>query len=99
MDKDEFEDEDEMLDMSEEDDVPTLAEIQVPAVFPVQINDKNDDSQHLTEDPITNVGGYGHVRVQEKRKSQISDSVGGHHLRLKRIRLEARLDRQPECLH
>ena len=88
MDKDEFEDEDDLLEMSEEDDVPTLAEIQVLAVFPVQINEKNDDSQPPTEDPITNVGGYRHARVQEKRNSQISDSVRGHHFRLKRIRLE-----------
>ena len=48
MDKDEFEDEDDLLEMSEEDDVPTLAEIQVLAVFPVQINEKNDDSQPLS---------------------------------------------------
>ena len=33
-------------------------------------------------------GAYRHVRVQQKRKSQLSDSVGGHDLRLKRMRLE-----------
>ena len=48
-----------------------------------------EEVQPPPEDPISEEGGaYRHVRVQQKRKSQLSDSVGGHNLRFKRMRLE-----------
>ena len=39
-------------------------------------------------DSIREVGPYRHIRVQEKRKSQVSHSVVGHDLRMKRRRVE-----------
>ena len=39
-------------------------------------------------DSIREVGTYRHIRVQEKRKSQVSHSVVGHDLRMKRRRVE-----------
>ena len=68
--------------------VPTLAEILIPLGLPDQINER-EECQLPPADPITEEGGsYRHVRVQQKRKSHLSDSVGGHNLRLKRMRLE-----------
>ena len=67
--------------------VPYLAEIVIPLVLPDQINER-EECQLPPADPITEEGGsYRHVRVQQKRKSHLSDSVGGHNLRLKRMRL------------
>ena len=88
-DNDDYEEEDEMPEMSEKDDieieVPSLADIIIPLGLPDQINEREE----VPAEPITEeVGAYRHVRVQQKRKSQLSDSVGGHDLRLKRMRLE-----------
>ena len=74
-----------MPEMSEKDDVeielPSLADIIVPLGLPDQINEREENpAEQITEE----VGAYR----QQKRKSQVSDSAGGHNLRLKRIRLE-----------
>ena len=91
MSNEDYEEEDEMPEMSEKEDyeivVPSLAEIIVPLGLPDQINER-EESQLPSSEPITEVGSYKHVQVQQKRKSDLSDIVGGHELRLKRMRLE-----------
>ena len=53
--------------------------------FPEQINERSE----IEIEPIRAIAGpYRHVRVQEKRKSQVSYSVAGHDLRWKRMRTE-----------
>ena len=53
--------------------------------FPEQINERSE----IEIEPIRAVAGpYRHVRVQEKRKSQVSYSVAGHDLRRKIMRTE-----------
>ena len=89
---DDYDEEEEMPEMSEKDDVeivvPSLAEILIPLGLPDQMNER-EECQLPPADPITEEGGsYRHVRVQQKRKSHLSDSVGGHNLWLKRMRLE-----------
>ena len=65
--------------------MPSLAEIIVPLGLPDQIHKKKEaPAEQITEE----VGAYRRVRVQQKKKFQVSDSVGGHNLRLKRVRLE-----------
>ena len=81
-----------MPEMSKKDDVkivvPSLAEILIPLGLPDQINER-EECQLSQTDPISEEGGsYRHVRVQQKRKSHLSDSVGGHNLWLKRMRLD-----------
>ena len=81
-----------MPEMSKKDDikivVPSFAKILIPLGLPDQINEW-EECQLPQTDPISEEGGsYRHVRVQQKRKSHLSDSVGGHNLRLKRMRLE-----------
>ena len=73
-----------MPEMSKKDDVkivvPSLAEILIPLGLPDQINDR-EECQLPQTDPLSEEGGsYRHVRVQQKRKSHLSDSVGGHNL-------------------
>ena len=89
---DDYEEEDDMPEMSEKDDVeivvPSLAEILVPLGLPDQINEREEGQLPPAEPIIEEARAYRHVRVQQKRKSQLSDSVGGNNLRLKRMRLE-----------
>ena len=73
-----------MPEMSKKDDVkivvPSLAEILIPLGLPDQINER-EECQLSQTDPISEEGGsYRH-------KEKIS-LVGGHNLRLKRMRLE-----------
>ena len=69
---DEYEEEDEMPEMSEKDDVeilvPSLAEILIPLGLPDQINER-EEGQLSPAEPITAQGAYRHVRVQQKRPS------------------------------
>ena len=82
---DNFDEDEEMPELSENEDikilVPTLGEIIIPAEATVS-------QEPETIDSIREVGPYRHVRVQEKRKSQVSHSVACHDLRLKRRRVE-----------
>ena len=89
---DDFDEDEEMPELSENEDieilVPTLGEIIIPAGFPEQINEVTVSQEPEMIDSIREVGPYRHVRVQEKRKSEVSHSVAGHDLRLKRRRVE-----------
>ena len=65
MSNEDYEEEDEMPEMSEKEDyeivVPSLAEIIVPLGLPDQINER-EESQLPSSEPITEVGAYRHVR-------------------------------------
>ena len=91
---DDFDEDEEMPELSENEDieilVPTLGEIIIPAGFPVQINEATVSQEPELIDSIREVGPYRHVRVQEKRKSQVSHSVACHDLRLKSREREVR---------
>ena len=74
---DDFDEDEEMPELSENEDIKIL----VPTEATVS-------QEPETIDSIRKIGPYRHVRVQEKRKSQVSHSVAGHDLRLKRRRPE-----------
>ena len=76
---DDFDEDEEMPELSENEDIKIL----VPTEATVS-------QEPETIDSIREIGPYRHVRVQEKRKSQVSHSVACHDLRLKSREREVR---------